>query len=103
MSVWNRLSIGALSQPPPLRLILPAGEAVFKKACRETQKWRRAGADNLYLLVNLSPHQFEHEILVNLVGKTLGETGLPPENLELEITESAIMGAVDKAMKKWRA
>ncbi|MDH6266615.1 diguanylate cyclase (GGDEF)-like protein [Rhizobium sp. SG_E_25_P2] len=72
-------------------LILPLGEWALKTACRECAHFRKP----LKVAVNLSPVQFLHPDLPGLVAATLAETGMRPECLELELTESAIIA--DKA------
>jgi EAL domain-containing protein (putative c-di-GMP-specific phosphodiesterase class I) len=53
----------------------------------------------LTLAVNLSPHQFQHGNIVELVSKVLDETGFPADRLELELTESALMAHEENAVK----
>jgi diguanylate cyclase (GGDEF)-like protein len=72
-------------------LILPLGEWALKTACRECAHFRLP----LKVAVNLSPVQFLHPDLPGLVAATLADTGMRPECLELELTESAIIA--DKA------
>ncbi len=79
-------------------LIIPIGEQVLRQACRQTQHLRQAGQKNLTVAVNLSPRQFEYRGLVRSVIRVLDETGLPPEALCLEITESAVMSDVAAAL-----
>jgi len=72
-------------------LIRPLGEWVLRTACAQFRTWMDAGHPHLRLAVNLSTRQFEQRDLAACVGNILAETGFPAENLELEITESAIM------------
>jgi diguanylate cyclase (GGDEF)-like protein/PAS domain S-box-containing protein len=72
-------------------LILDIGKWVLHAACAQTRLWQREGLPALRLAVNLSPLQFRQENLLGIVAEILRETGLAPEHLELEITESAIM------------
>jgi len=71
--------------------ILPIGRWVLKRACTDAVAW----SDGLRVAVNLSPVQIANDDIVKLVHETLLETGLAPQRLELEITESTIIG--DKA------
>jgi diguanylate cyclase (GGDEF)-like protein len=71
--------------------ILPIGRWVLKRACADAAAW----TDSLRVAVNLSPVQIANDDIVKLVHETLLETGLSPHRLELEITESTIIG--DKA------
>ncbi len=69
-------------------LILDIGEWVLKTACAEAAGWDAP----LKIAVNLSPVQFAHANLPRMVHEVLIETGLDPRRLELELTESTIIG-----------
>lgn len=106
---WNNPQEGMIS---PARfipvaektgLILPIGEWVLRTACRETQRWHEAGYHDLHVSVNLSPRQFEHPDLVDMIAGILLETSLRPECLKLEITESVAMQNADRAIEKLHA
>jgi diguanylate cyclase (GGDEF)-like protein len=71
-------------------LIVPIGEWVLRTACAEGARWMRAGLA-LRVAVNLSPIQFKSPNLLGVVSDVLAQTGLPPDFLELEITEGAVM------------
>ncbi len=71
-------------------LIIPIGEYVLRRACRDTRQWLKKN-EKLVVSVNLSPRQFMQENLVQTITDILQETGLPPSQLELEVTESAVM------------
>ena len=75
-------------------LIVGLGEWVLRRACREAAGWE----GNLKVAVNLSPAQFRQEELPATVDSILRETGLPPERLELEITEGVLMSDTDTAL-----
>ncbi len=72
-------------------LIVPINQWVLLEACREAQRWRRAGLPPIRIAVNMSPVQFRRQNIAELVGKVLRESGLEPWRLELEITESIVM------------
>jgi len=72
-------------------LIGEIGAWVLKEACGQGKRWLEAGLPPLKLAVNLSPHQFRHGDIAANVAAILSETGFPPEHLELELTESALM------------
>jgi len=72
-------------------LIVRIGSWVLEQACAQAVRWRTAGAPRLHLSVNLSPVQFRDPDLALLVQDILERTGLPPSNLELEITERVLM------------
>ena len=60
-------------------------------ACAQAEAWRAAGLPTVPVAVNVSARQLEQGDLTEVVTRTLGETGLPPACLELELTESAVM------------
>jgi len=78
--------------------IIPIGEWVLRTACLQCRKWQDAGVPNPRVSVNLSTHQFKKDNLTSTVDRILKETGLPPGLLELEITESAMMENLEKAV-----
>ncbi|AVR89931.1 putative bifunctional diguanylate cyclase/phosphodiesterase [Thauera aromatica] len=84
-------------------LIVPIGAWVLREACRQTRAWLDAGLPFGRIAVNLSVRQFQHQDLVALVETVLCETGLPAACLELEITESALIGEVELAVAKLAA
>jgi len=73
------------------RIIIPLGHWVLHTACRQAQIWREAGLPPLPISVNLSVIQFTHPNLVSEISKVLDQTGTPPHQLELEITETVLM------------
>ena len=72
-------------------LIVPIGEWVLKTACLEAKNWQVQGQPPVLVSVNLSARQLRTKGLVETIARTLSETGLAPELLKLEITESQIM------------
>ncbi|MBS4098088.1 MAG: EAL domain-containing protein [Sulfuricella sp.] len=77
-------------------LIAPLGEWVLRSACRQAQAWRAQGYTDLRMGVNLSGRQFTHSDITALLADALAESGLPPEWLELEVTESVLMRDLDQ-------
>ena len=73
-------------------LIIRLGTWVLKEACRQNRAWQDAGLPKLKVAVNLSARQLRDNAFVPLVIQILEETGLEPQYLELELTESALMG-----------
>ncbi|MEL6964278.1 MAG: EAL domain-containing protein, partial [Pseudomonadota bacterium] len=71
--------------------VLAIGRFVLHSACQEARKWLDLGRPDLRIAVNLSPAQFVYQDLLDTVLAVLEETKLPPQNLELEITESMLM------------
>jgi diguanylate cyclase (GGDEF)-like protein len=74
-------------------LILPIGRWVIREACRQTSAWnaRRPGQRPLIVSVNLSARQLQQADLPGIVAASLAETGLAPDCLMLEITESLLL------------
>lgn len=72
-------------------LIVPIGEWVLRSACRQAKAWLDAGYDFQRMAVNLSGVQIERGDMLATVARALADTGLPPQHLELEITETYIM------------
>ena len=72
-------------------LILPVGEWVLRTAMRQLKTWIERGHPPMLMAVNLSAAQFRHRSLPDLVRDILAEVQLPPEFLELELTESVAM------------
>ena len=79
-------------------LIVPMGEWALRQACLDAQRWRGMGMSVGRMAVNLSPKQFAQRDLIERVQEILAETGLPPEFLELEVTESMVMTNLDEAI-----
>jgi len=81
-------------------IILDLGQLVLSKACADLAEWRKTdpAARNLTVAVNLSNKQFAQYTLVEQVAATLQKTGLPPDRLKLEITESNIMINAESAL-----
>jgi len=94
---WEHPELGLL--PPtefvPLAeeagLILPMGEWVLREACRQAVAWQREGLPPTRIGVNLSGYQLQMPGMALAVWRILEETGLAPEWLELEITETVVM------------
>ncbi|MBJ6723348.1 bifunctional diguanylate cyclase/phosphodiesterase [Geomesophilobacter sediminis] len=93
---WNSEELGAVTPDRfiPLaeesRLIMPIGEWVLRTACRQQVAWREQGLD-LCLAVNISAVQLKSPHLIETVQAIIEETGIVPEQLELELTESSLV------------
>jgi len=79
-------------------LIVEIGEWVLKTACAQAQAWQDAGFPPLRLGVNLSPRQFQKNILVSMVKSALASTGFSAKYLELELTENLLMHHIEDTM-----
>jgi diguanylate cyclase (GGDEF)-like protein/PAS domain S-box-containing protein len=74
------------------------GTWVLRTACAQARAWQQAGLTLEGVAINLSARQFEREDLVDLVRATLQDTGLLPRCLELELTESILMGQAERSI-----
>jgi diguanylate cyclase (GGDEF)-like protein len=72
-------------------LIVPLGRWILRTACLQNRAWQQAGLPPVRIAVNLSARQFAHPDLVSEIRTILQETGLDPQYLDLELTESTIM------------
>jgi diguanylate cyclase (GGDEF)-like protein/PAS domain S-box-containing protein len=90
---WTHPEFGAVSPAKfvPLaeeaRLIPQIGEWVLRTACDEAARWD----SGVRVAVNVSPEQLHNPAFVGVVTQALAQSGLPPERLELEVTESVFM------------
>lgn len=81
-------------------IIVALGEWVLRTACAQNRAWQDAGLAPLRISVNVSPRQFEEQLLVQRVQRALADSGLAPEWLELEVTEGVIMRDLPQAVAK---
>jgi diguanylate cyclase (GGDEF)-like protein/PAS domain S-box-containing protein len=98
---WDNPELGLV---PPTRFIALAedtgfinqlGKWVLYESCRQMMRWQEAGLFVPKIAVNLSVKQFERGSIVGMVADILKETGLAPQRLQLEVTESVIMNTGD--------
>jgi EAL domain-containing protein (putative c-di-GMP-specific phosphodiesterase class I) len=73
-------------------LIIPLGEWVLRRACLDAKAWPET-----MLAVNVSPIQFRRPDFVDVIERILEETEFDPQRLELEVTESTLLGNVEGA------
>ncbi len=101
---WNHPDLGVVApnQFIPLAeetgLIVPIGRWVLRTACAQSAAWRSDGLPGVRIAVNLSARQFSDDALIADIGDAMAEAGLPPEGLELEITESMVMQNPERAV-----
>ncbi|OEZ56990.1 bifunctional diguanylate cyclase/phosphodiesterase [Duganella sp. HH105] len=94
---WQHPTLGALSPAEFIPaaedcgLMLPIGEWVLRQAVRQMRSWLDQGMAPFVMAVNLSATQFRHPDLPQLVSSILAQEQLPPQYLELELTEGAAM------------
>lgn len=83
-------------------LIMPIGLWMLRRVCTQARTWQRAGHTGLVAAVNLSPRQLQQPDLVEQVRAVLDETGLEPQSLEFEITETSAMLVNDELAQTLR-
>ncbi len=106
---WNHPEHGTLSPGEfiPIAessgMITELGTWALREACRQAIRWNEAGLSNLTIAVNVAVAQFKSSDVPKIVAEVLAETGLPPAQLELEITESGVMQDITDANAILRA
>ena len=101
---WQRPGLGLV--PPnefvPILedtgLIVPVGRWVLATACAQITRWRQAGIGSVQIAVNVSGRQFTDGDLVADVGTALEDSGVAPDMLELELTESSLMANTERTI-----
>jgi EAL domain-containing protein (putative c-di-GMP-specific phosphodiesterase class I) len=83
-------------------LIVSIGEWVLLTACRQARKWQDEGLPAVSVAVNVSAVQFRQQGFCELISRVLHETGLAPQYLELELTESLLLASVDVTLSVLR-
>ena len=95
---WHSPELGRISPADfiPLAedtgLILPIGDWVIRQACLQNKAWQDAGLARVPVAVNVSAHQFKAGTVPAVVRAALAESGLEPRYLEVELTESVMLG-----------
>jgi diguanylate cyclase (GGDEF)-like protein len=106
---WHHAELGLV---PPARfipiaedsgLIVPIGRWVLQTACAQNVAWQREGLPPLCIAVNLSARQFADEDLLKDVADALRQSGMRPDLLELELTESIVMQSPAAAARRLTA
>lgn len=80
-------------------LILPLGEWVLREACRQQVRWSKTGI-HLTMAINIAALQFQQADFVKLIRTVLEETGASPQDIELEITESALLASTEALIER---
>ena len=82
-------------------LIVPVGKWVLNQACNDMVKWQKKMVDHtlLFMSVNISSKQFLRPNVITEIQEILQDSGLPPNQLKLEITETALMEDRDEAVR----
>ncbi len=105
---WHHPELGLISPSQFIPLaeetgaIVPIGNWVLRCACQQTRKWHEMGYTGIYVAVNLSVRHFREPDLVETVEQVIEATGLPPDCLKLEVTESGIMENPEQAITKMK-
>ena len=81
-------------------LIVEIGYHILEKSCLQNREWQNRGYPNVRVAVNLSPYQFRQPDLIESIKKIVLSTGIDPQWLELEITESGIMDNENDSVRK---
>jgi len=81
-------------------LIVDIGKWVIKTACAELNRWRMDGLPEIRMSINISARQLIEDDIVNDILGTIKDYDIPGQNLELEITENAIMDDMDSIIHK---
>ncbi len=81
-------------------LIVPLGNWVLLEACRQAALWQREDLVGAHVSVNVSTRQFERPDFVEIVKRTLDQTGLQPERLVLELLESVLVERFEETAAK---
>ncbi len=106
---WQHPQLGML---PPERLIAlaeetgliePVGKWVLETACAQQLAWQQQGYPAVSMAVNISARQFRNTDLPRQVAETLEKTGMPAVQLQLELTESMILGNTESAIQTMQA
>jgi EAL domain-containing protein (putative c-di-GMP-specific phosphodiesterase class I) len=98
---WQRPEVGLVPPDKFIRiaensgLIVPIGEWVVRTACQQARKWQDEGIPAVTVAVNVSAVQFRQADFCGLIRRVLHETGLAPQYLELELTESLLLADAD--------
>lgn len=106
---WNDPELGVI--PPsdfiPIAeetdLILKIGEWVLETACKQVAEWNRTSNSNIQLAVNLSARQFKDPDLLSKIIVALYRSGLQPNKLEIEVTETVMIDDIDHAIHTLQA
>ena len=102
---WNCPDVGMVSPAEfiPVAedtgLIVPIGEWVIKTALSQVRAWIDAGLPPIRMAVNISPRQFRHKGLIELIEQELVAASLPPASVEVEITEGILMQEPEEAIE----
>ena len=81
-------------------LIQPIGDWVLREVCRLLRRWQAQGLPRIPIAVNLSARQFKQANFIESIAEALTETGIDPQLIELELTESMLMKDIQQTTAK---
>ncbi len=84
-------------------MIIDIGTWVLHEACRQNKQWQNEGLSKVPVAVNVSPRQFQLTTFGDEVYRAIEHSGIAPEYLELEITESMLMSNIDQTIDKLKS
>ncbi len=102
---WKNKEYGAITPDEIISLaeetglIVPVSQWVLKTACKQLKFWHEMGMTSLTMAINCSSRQFKQTTFVDEVLETVTEVGLPPQSLEIEVTESTIMQEPENTLR----
>ena len=102
---WNSESLGAvlpsrfIAVAEETGLIVGIGEWVAREACAQLKRWRDAGLDDFPITINVSAKQFKTRRLIDVLLAAIAQFGLIPSDVEIELTETALVSQNDEAMR----
>lgn len=79
-------------------MILQLGEWTIREVARQIKEWEKSGYGCIHVAVNLSPKQFEQSKLPDIINSAIKEAGIEKGCMNFEITESHLMGNIDRAI-----
>jgi EAL domain-containing protein (putative c-di-GMP-specific phosphodiesterase class I) len=106
---WHHPELGLILPDDFIRIteetgiIVPVGRWVLKTACTQTKRWHEKGFADLFVSVNLSARQLQEPEFEQMVVDVIKESGLPPEYLKLEVTESSVIQNPEVCIAKMNA
>ena len=106
---WQSAEFGPLMPTEFIPLAENSGQIIglggwaMRAACIQAREWALAGYGDLKMSVNISGLQFRQPDFLEMIGKVIEETGIEPEALELELTESVIMERAEKTINTLRS
>ncbi len=105
---WHHPELGLILPDDFIRIteetgiIVPVGRWVLQTACTQTKRWHDMGFSDLFVAVNLSARQIQEADFEQMVIDIIDESGLPPESLKLEVTETSVIQNPEVCIAKMR-